>query len=230
MASKLENIVQQALRTFARASKSLPEPSQNDLVTLKTMADVITIKDVKVPKFLLNKSEVHVCGKKLKATVEPIDYLRIYEDADVSIGVFVLKQGAKLPIHDHPYMYGFLKVIEGVIKVTSYSVVELDTETSVDNSTFFYKHPLKVIKHPEADISEKDPSCMLTPTERSIHEVECVRGPAAFLDILAPPYVEDSSDSRGCHYFKEITDVKNDDNYIRLIQISEPNFWASANE
>ncbi|KAL0278730.1 UNVERIFIED_CONTAM: hypothetical protein PYX00_000463 [Menopon gallinae] len=229
MASKLETIIQQALRTFARANKSFPEPSQNDLTALKTLADVVTIRDVKLPKILLQKTDVcDILGKKWRPTIEPVEYLRIYEDADVSIGVFVLRQGAKLPIHDHPCMYGILKVIEGVIKVTSYSVVEMDTTISVDNSTFFYKHPLKVIKHPEAAVSEKDPSCILTPTERSIHEVECLAGPAAFLDILAPPYEEDScSEPRGCHYFQEVVDNKNEDNYTRLIQISDPNYWAA---
>ncbi len=43
----------------------------------------------------------------------------------------------------------------------------------------------------------------MTPTERNLHEVLAIGGPAAILDVLAPPYNED----RECHYYKVIATV-----------------------
>ena len=40
----------------------------------------------------------------------PVTYVQLYEDKDVTIGVFILKRGTKIPLHDHPDMHGILKV------------------------------------------------------------------------------------------------------------------------
>lgn len=40
----------------------------------------------------------------------PVTYMMIYEDSDVHICIFILKNGVSLPLHDHPNMVGILKV------------------------------------------------------------------------------------------------------------------------
>ena len=54
--------------------------------------------------------------------------------------------------------------------------------------------------------------CLLSPSESNIHKIESVGGPAAFLDILAPPYniepdpyMEDQEE-RDCHYFRVLSE------------------------
>lgn len=229
MANKLENIVVQALRTFKNPSRRVPENLVSALNDLKRSADVITIEDIPKLKFLLQKSQINAFNRITKQKTNPVDYLPIYEDEDVTIGVFVLKQGSRLPIHDHPSMHGILKILQGVVKITSYSLVEIDTSSAVRNNSFFYNNPLKVIKHPENLVTDRDSCCMLTPTEKNIHEVECIEGPAAFLDILSPPYEEGSlTTPRSCHYFEEV--AGGDDN-LRLIQVPSPiNFWVDDEE
>lgn len=51
-----------------------------------------------------------------------------------------------------------------------------------------------------AEYSENSGPCLLTPVQDNLHQIDAMDGPAAFLDILAPPY--DPDDGRDCHYYK----------------------------
>ena len=44
----------------------------------------------------------------------------------------------------------------------------------------------------------------LHPREENLHEIATVEGPAAFLDILSPPYGPDhrTGTERECHYYQ----------------------------
>ena len=56
--------------------------------------------------------------------------------------------------------------------------------------------------------------CLLSPSESNIHKIESVGGPAAFLDILAPPYNTDpdkymgmdDQEERDCHFFRVLSE------------------------
>lgn len=56
-----------------------------------------------------------------------------------------------------------------------------------------------------AEYSEDSGPCLLTPLRENLHQIDTVEGPAAFLDILAPPYNPD--DGRDCHYYKALQTV-----------------------
>ncbi|XP_034050561.1 2-aminoethanethiol dioxygenase-like [Thalassophryne amazonica] len=43
----------------------------------------------------------------------PVSYMHIYETENFSMGVFLLRGGASIPLHDHPDMHGMLKVCHG---------------------------------------------------------------------------------------------------------------------
>ena len=46
----------------------------------------------------------------------------------------------------------------------------------------------------QTNLNPESGSCVLEPHKSNIHRVESVGGPAAFLDILAPPYNIDPPD------------------------------------
>ncbi|EEB14276.1 conserved hypothetical protein [Pediculus humanus corporis] len=225
MATKLEYVIQHALRTFRHSHRKLPECSVTELNELRSLANEITISDIGRLRNILNPNELKEFMFKKKTS---LDYIPVYEDYSITVGVFLLKQGTKLPIHDHPNMHGIIKVLQGKLKITSYSVIDIESSINGIYSSMYYNHPLKVIKHPEVILTNENECCMLTPTEKNIHEVECIEGPAAFLDILSPPYEDGSSEEpRTCHYFQEHlpsahTDSNEIDDCLRLVQVPSP--------
>lgn len=46
------------------------------------------------------------------ARVAPVTYVNVREYPDVAISMFVLRHKSRLPLHDHPLMYGIIKVCE----------------------------------------------------------------------------------------------------------------------
>jgi len=193
------------------------------------MADQLTAADV-------NLNIDNLQAAKPGERKPPVIYISIYEDSRVTIGIFIVKSGEKLPLHDHPHMYGILKVIAGTVKIQSYTLTSdsahimgssagrrgLFSETTSSNRT------LSAIKMPEVIVNENNGACFLTPTERNLHEIYSVGGTAAFLDILSPPYDVGDFGERSCHYFKEQNDetVGLVTNEARLVHIpSPPEYW-----
>uniref|UniRef100_A0A8C4Q9P4 Uncharacterized protein n=1 Tax=Eptatretus burgeri TaxID=7764 RepID=A0A8C4Q9P4_EPTBU len=78
--------------------------------------------------------------------------------------------------------------------------------------------------------------CILTPEKGNIHEVSAVFGPAAFLDILAPPY--DDKAGRPCHYYRACSsldgvswdrDERSESPDWWLMEIPQPStFWCGG--
>jgi cysteamine dioxygenase len=215
--------VRQALRTFSQRQKS--SLFDENFEKLKAMADQLTAADVKLNIGNLQAAKpVHY--------ESPVTYISVYEDAYVTISIFIVKSGEKLPLHDHPHMYGILKVIAGTVKIESYTAIPNNAGAESPSSggrllcQTSKNRTQRAIKMPEAIVSENDGACFLTPSERNLHEIQSVDGPAAFLDILSPPY--DEIGERSCHYFKEETGDAHGlvSNETRLIRIpSPPEYW-----
>lgn len=91
-----------------------------------------------------------------------------------------------------------------------------------------------------AEYSENSGPCILTPVRDNLHQINAVEGPAAFLDILAPPY--DPDDGRDCTYYRVLQIVaeeremdgdsiekKEKDKGTWLLEIPQPeDFWCGG--
>lgn len=95
-----------------------------------------------------------------------------------------------------------------------------------------------------AEYSDNSGPCLLTPVQDNLHQIDAVDGPAAFLDILAPPY--DPDDGRDCHYYKvlqpaaqgegtdgksneqqQVEEKEKDEEVKWLLEIPQPeDFWC----
>lgn len=53
----------------------------------------------------------------------PVTYIPVAENKHISMGIFVIREGQNIPLHDHPHMHGLIKCIQGRLKITSYSKV-----------------------------------------------------------------------------------------------------------
>ncbi|CAH1996633.1 unnamed protein product [Acanthoscelides obtectus] len=201
MATHINNVLKQAILTFTSKSE-LFAPNLN---ALSNLLEKITAEDVNLQPQFATESLWSRPGKA------PVTCIDIYEDENLTMGIFILKPGGNLPLHNHPEMYGLIKVISGKVKITSYSLNTPKT-LEVDRRSFMDDHPTKLFSRKNIVTAELVSSeildtsskpCMLEPNEKNLHEIESVDGPAAFLDILAPPYgtMIPNNGPRLCSYF-----------------------------
>ncbi|XP_056285469.1 2-aminoethanethiol (cysteamine) dioxygenase a [Pseudoliparis swirei] len=142
----------------------------------------------------------------------PVTYMHICETEAFSMGVFLLRTGASIPLHDHPGMNGMLKVLYGKVSLRCFD--KLEDDLSAGPAPPHFEPPLAAFQTASlrrsalrsvAEYSEESGPCLLTPLRDNLHQIDTVEGPAAFLDILAPPYNPD--DGRDCHYYKALRTV-----------------------
>lgn len=218
--NQMSVLFKQAVTTFTCKKELL----YSNLEILKAVLDKTTASDVDLHPQFMNHS---LWTRPNKA---PVTYVDIYENETLSMGIFILKPGMKLPLHDHPQMYGLLKVIAGTIKITSFS---LHTEKTLKCIGKSCKHPSS--EYPMTVIAERNPdiladslseTCILEPDKGNLHEIESIGGPAAFIDILAPPYETEIPDygARKCTYFSVVKELA--PQVCKLEEINSPSwFW-----
>lgn len=130
--NKMERVLRQALATFSGPYTS--KTFHDNLVGLVRSANELDAPSVGLDVRLLWR-DAHELDleeppppssaprRRLRA---PVTYIDVFENEDVSVGVFVLRNGATIPLHDHPYMYGVLKVIRGKVRIQSYTPRQKD--------------------------------------------------------------------------------------------------------
>ncbi len=124
-----------------------------------------------------------------------------------------------MPLHDHPLMYGMLKVISGRLKIESYTRIPSNKPGEI-----------RVKAENVKILSESSEAVVLQPDNANYHELTALDGkPAAFYDILSPPYsdsTDNSENARHCSFYRKIMIDKNGSNPIlRLIEIPCPNHY-----
>lgn len=104
----------------------------------------------------------------------------IYYDNDMTITLYVLKGNATVPIHDHPSMYSLIRVLEGKLQIAGYT--KTDSPRPNRGQTVHVKPgTLRVLGNSER-------TYVTTPTADNLHSLRAVGGPAAYVDILVPPF------------------------------------------
>jgi hypothetical protein len=140
-------------------------------------------------------------------------YDAVFEDSEVTIGIFCLPAHASLPIHDHPGMTVLSRLLFGTLKVKSYDLL------SNESSSGKVGDRIKVKKSVETTVqgSTSEASLSLFPTLGNVHEFQAV-SPCAILDILMPPYSPPKYD---CTYYREIVSEE-EGGHATLEVIPEP--------
>lgn len=121
-----------------------------------------------------------------------------------------------MPLHDHPRMHGLLKCVAGQLKIQSYTKIS-------DN-----QRELLVQREP-ADpktLDDQSESSYLDEKVSNYHEIQALDEPAAFFDVLSPPYSDmndsEEEDSRHCHFYRK---MMIDNNILKLEQIDCPSHY-----
>ncbi|KAF0296594.1 2-aminoethanethiol dioxygenase [Amphibalanus amphitrite] len=149
--------------------------------------------------------------------IMPMTYVRLCENEYISIGIFILKNGFTLPMHDHPNMHGVLKVLHGQLQMQSFTprrapqsgILNGGDSAAATAQWDVRQTRLGTIYHTAKELPRfmgpADGPALLTPEQGNIHQICAVDGPVAFLDILAPPYDEHE---HIYHTFRELDPVR----------------------
>nr|XP_044993443.1 2-aminoethanethiol dioxygenase [Jaculus jaculus] len=223
MASLIQRIARQACLTFRggrgasdRGAASGAEPASGagfpeNLSKLKHLLTQVRAED-------LNIAPRQAPRQPLPPHLPPVTYMHIYETDGFSLGVFLLKSGTSIPLHDHPGMHGMLKVLYGTVRISCMDKLEAaagEQRPRAPPPEQQFEPPLQPrereaarpgVLRSRAEYTEASGPCILTPHRDNLHQIDAVDGPAAFLDILAPPY--DPDDGRDCHYYRMLEPVR----------------------
>ncbi|XP_056634140.1 2-aminoethanethiol dioxygenase [Diorhabda sublineata] len=234
MASQIQKVLKQALLTFT----SKPNNFISNLDNLSQILDKTVAEDLNFDITAVNKD----------GEGAPVTYIDVYEDNLLTMGIFVVQKDKKLPLHNHPEMYGLIKVLAGKIRVISYSIntpktIEVDTRSTKDANTQTGSST-RILLMPDRNarkqlitaelvsndiVGVESKPCILDPNKRNIHEIHSVDGPAAFIDILAPPYNTEipGVGIRYCSYYSILSNVL--PNVFRLQEIRNPSwYWTDT--
>ncbi|NP_001134267.1 2-aminoethanethiol dioxygenase [Salmo salar] len=233
MTSIVQKIARQALVTFRTPSSFGDKAFLGNQCKLQSLMTEIRAADLKIAPRKVDSVSTPLPHNP------PVTYMHICETDEFSMGVFLLKSGASIPLHDHPGMYGMLKVLYGKVRITCFD--RLDKSTSVASDTQFnppllpfQRGALRSILGSVGEFTEESGPCILTPDRNNLHQIDAVDGPTAFLDILAPPY--DPDDGRDCHYYKVLQSASDSEDKkaegqkeVWLMEVSQPSeFWCGG--
>ncbi len=104
----------------------------------------------------------------------------LHRDPACEIGLFFLPRGQRIPLHDHPRMRVWMRVLAGRVQCTSYT---------------WHTPPLAHRRITTLDPSS--PVWLVDPVADNLHELLALDD-LCFLDVLRPPYL----DGRVCTYYR----------------------------
>ncbi|VDN18272.1 unnamed protein product [Gongylonema pulchrum] len=125
----------------------------------------------------------------LESMTSPMYYADIYQSEYMHVCLFGFKDcDFVLPLHDHPGIYGFVKVIRGAITVNSYT--ELPSHAALRNIIAARSSSNKDCCRFEGQFSRwsSDECVCLSPSCGNIHSIAALEDGAAFFDLLIPGY------------------------------------------
>lgn len=226
MSPLIRDIVAMARKTFSRSQGDSFEDSMR---TLKSLLAQLKAADIGLAANDL------LFPRSLFYTRLPVKFMDIHAEDDFTITAFVVSPNQQIPLHDHPDMYGLIKCIAGKIRVTSYSRLPADRPYVVPAiissciSATDRVHLIPCAKQGDVEAVAEDESVLvLTPDRGNIHEVRAEDGSSGFVDVLAPPYSQESD----CRYFRVIgsaVDRSSEQEICWLLPVHPPsNYWTQV--
>ncbi|XP_028332019.1 2-aminoethanethiol (cysteamine) dioxygenase a [Gouania willdenowi] len=238
----IQKIAKQAFITFKGFNYSANEDNEvfaDKLNELISLVSSVRAADLKIAPRKCKPSS-GAAGRE----EPPVTYMHICESDVFSMGVFLLRTGVSIPLHDHPGMNGMIKVLYGKVSVSCFD--KMEDSLTVSPAPPCFDPPLAPMQKSSVwrsklrsitEYSEPSGPCLLTPMRDNLHQIDAVDGPAAFLDILAPPYNPDNG--RDCHYYKVLQTVadkavdseeqQEETKEVYLLEIPQPeDFWCGG--
>ncbi|KAI4347619.1 hypothetical protein L6164_008417 [Bauhinia variegata] len=175
-------------------------PPPQDIEKLKSVLDAMKPEDVGVnPEMPFFRSSQ---GRRLQR----ITYLHIFECEKFSMGIFCLPPSGVIPLHNHPEMTVFSKLLFGTMHIKSYDWVtdlpaDIPTSIKPSSETAFQPEVRLARVKADADFTAPcNPSILYPADGGNMHCFTAVNA-CAVLDVLGPPYSD--PDGRHCQYYHD---------------------------
>ncbi|KAI4351607.1 hypothetical protein L6164_005951 [Bauhinia variegata] len=176
-------------------------PPPQDIEKLKSVLDGIKPEDVGV------KPELPFFWPITGRRLQRVSYLHIFDCDKFSMGIFCLPPSGVIPLHNHPGMTVFSKLLFGTMHIKSYDwVVDFpaDTATSLKPSseTEIQQAEVRLARvKADADFTAPcNPSILYPADGGNMHCFTAVTA-CAVLDVLGPPY--NDAEGRHCQYYND---------------------------
>eukprot|EP00747_Dinoflagellata_sp_TGD_P019730 gnl/TRDRNA2_/TRDRNA2_127365_c0_seq2.p1 gnl/TRDRNA2_/TRDRNA2_127365_c0~~gnl/TRDRNA2_/TRDRNA2_127365_c0_seq2.p1 ORF type:complete len:274 (-),score=30.93 gnl/TRDRNA2_/TRDRNA2_127365_c0_seq2:145-966(-) len=201
--SKAGTAVKDLFAFLWRGRRHLPKMSSEMTVGLRSRLD------------LVQGSDLGISPKVLARLRSGIGYQDVYNGPDMSICIFALRAGSRLPLHDHPGMTVFSRLLFGRMRVTSFDIKSKAARPEWPSGHTAVLHSDKVLgPHPV--------TYSLGPDEGNLHTLEAIDD-CAFFDVLTPPY--NPAAGRDCSFFLPIPKGA-DEEYI--LQPTFPDYYTET--
>ncbi|GMI79032.1 plant cysteine oxidase 2, HYPOXIA RESPONSE UNKNOWN PROTEIN 43 [Hibiscus trionum] len=165
-------------------------PPASDVNMLRNILDTMEPEDVGLSKNLhFFKAAGAVKG------IPRVTYTTIYQCDEFSLCIFFLPETAVIPLHNHPGMTVFSKLLLGTMHIKSYDWID------PKDSTTSSRMRLARLKANSVYTAPCNTSVLYPTTGGNIHEFTAIT-PCAVLDVLGPPYSK--QDDRDCSYYKDL--------------------------
>lgn len=133
----------------------------------------------------------------------PVTYLHFYGSSEFSFGIFCLPKSAIIPLHNHPGMTVFSKILFGSMHLKSYdwakSLPAGSNDNALENSDGAGARLAKV--NTDAVFDGSSETVVLYPENGGNLHCFTALTPCAVLDVMGPPY--NRAQGRDCAYYSE---------------------------
>ncbi|KAL6643729.1 hypothetical protein ACP70R_018495 [Stipagrostis hirtigluma subsp. patula] len=186
----------QACRAVFRGPGTVPAPAEVHL--LRAMLDRMRPEDVGLsPDLEFFRTRDAAVG------VPTIRHTTIYKCPNFSMVMFFLPPNAVIPLHNHPGMTVFSKLLLGSMHAKSYDWVDPDPDPSVSSCSSSPNDQLRLARVVVDGVftAPCNTSVLYPTTGGNMHRFSAIE-PCAILDILGPPY--SIEEDRDCTYYMDI--------------------------
>uniref|UniRef100_A0ACD5W8Y7 Uncharacterized protein n=1 Tax=Avena sativa TaxID=4498 RepID=A0ACD5W8Y7_AVESA len=184
----------QACRAVFRGPGTVPAPAEVDL--LRAILDRMRPEDVGL------SSDMAFFRTRDVAQRNPtITHTTIYKSEKFSMVILFLPQNAVIPLHNHPGMTVFSKLLLGSMHIKSYDWADPDAAGSGASSPDKDRLRLAELVVDDDFTAPCDTSVLYPTAGGNMHRFRAI-APCAILDILGPPY--SIEEDRDCTYYTDV--------------------------
>lgn len=160
----------------------------------------------------------------------PITYLHLYECPKFSIGIFCLPQSAVIPLHNHPGMTVFSKLLFGSMHIKSYDWIDPpENANELIKPSHRQGQNLRLAKvNTDMVFTAPCETSILYPAAGGNMHCFTAKTSCAVLDVLGPPY--DDSAKRHCTYYNAFPCASTSDDPASVTGEGEVYAWLEERE